>query len=138
MPLDRNCINYHYRLGRLVAVIEAIEKPDLCFSSRVFDNAGQKLRPLLDFAMKNSGHVLSKELFELAPVGLNERKLPFESIGNTNHGTAYWLGYHHEKSYIEKNFAGCLGIVKTEVEHHIPERIEAPAIERAAIEELRR
>ena len=138
MSLDRECKNYHYRLGRLVAVVEAIENPDVCFSSRVFDNAGQKLRPLLDFAMKKSGHILSKELFELAPVGLDERKLPFESIGNTNHGTTYWLGYHHEKSYIEKNFAGCLGIVKTEVEHHVPERIEAPAIERAAIEELRR
>ena len=122
MSIDRNCINYHYRLGRLVAVVEAIENPDVCFSSRVFDNAGQKLRPIL----------------ELAPVGLDERKLPFESLGNTNHGMTYWLGYHHEKSYIEKNFAGCLGIVKTEVEHHVPERIEVHAIERADIEELRR
>ena len=138
MSIDRNCINYHYRLGRLVAVVEAIENPDVCFSSRVFDNAGQKLRPILELAMKKSGHVLSKELFELAPVGLDERKLPFESLGNTNHGMTYWLGYHHEKSYIEKNFAGCLGIVKTEVEHHVPERIEVHAIERAAIEELRR
>ena len=138
MSIDRNCINYHYRLGRLVAVVEAIENPDVCFSSRVFDNAGQKLRPILELAMKKSGHVLSKELFELAPVGLDERKLPFESLGNTNHGMTYWLGYHHEKSYIEKNFAGCLGIVKTEVEHHVPERIEVHAIERADIEELRR
>lgn len=138
MPLDRNCKNYHYRLGRLVAVVEAIEKPDVCFSSRVFDNAGQKLRPLLDFAMKKRGHVLSKELFELAPVGLDERKLPFESLGNTNHGMTYWLGYEHEKKYIADNFAGCLGIVKTEVERHVPERIEAPAFERAAIEELHR
>lgn len=138
MGLDRNCINYHYRLGRLVAVVEAVNKIDITFSSKVFDNPAQKLPPQLDFAMKKKNHVLSKELFELAPVGLDERKLPFESIGNTNHGTAYWLGYHHEKSYIEKNFAGCLGIVKTEVEHHVPERIEAPAIERAAIEELRR
>ena len=138
MPLDRNCKNYHYRLGRLVAVVEAVTKIDITFSSKVFDNPAQKLPPQLNFAMEKKNHVLSKELFELAPVGLDDRKLPFQSLGDTGHGMSYWLGYEHEKKYIADNFAGCLGIVKTEVERHVPERIEAPAIERAAIEELRR
>lgn len=138
MSLDRNCINYHYRLGRLVAVVEAVSKIDITFSSKVFDNPAQKLPPQLNFAMGKKNHVLSKELFELAPVGLDERKLPFQSLGDTGHGMSYWLGYEHEKKYIADNFGGCLGIVKTTVEIHTPDVVEFKQEEVKAIEDLRR
>ena len=138
MGLDRNCINYHYRLGRLVAVVEAVTKIDITFSSKVFDNPAQKLPPQLNFAMEKKNHVLSKELFELAPVWLDERKLPFQSLGDTGHGMSYWLGYEHEKKYIADNFVGCLGIVKTTVETHTPDVVEFNPEEVKAIEDLRR
>ena len=138
MGLDRNCINYHYRLGRLVAVVEAVTKIDITFSSKVFDNPAQKLPPQLNFAMGKKNHVLSKELFELAPVGLDDRKLPFQSLGDTGHGMSYWLGYEHEKNYIVDNFGGCLGIVKTTVETHTPDVVEFKPEEVKAIEDLRR
>lgn len=138
MCLDRNCINYHYRLGRLVAVVEAVTKIDITFSSKVFDNPAQKLPPQLNFAMEKKNHVLSKELFELAPVGLDERKLPFQRLGDTGHGMSYWLGYEHEKKYIADNFGGCLGIVKTTVETHTPDVVEFKPEEVKAIEDLRR
>ena len=138
MGLDRNCINYYYRLGRLVSVVESVTKIDITFSSKVFDNPAQKLPPQLNFAMKKKNHVLSKELFELAPVGLDERKLPFQSLGDTGHGMSYWLGYEHEKKYIADNFGGCLGIVKTTVEIHTPEVVEFQPEEVKAIEDLRR
>lgn len=138
MGLDRNCINYHYRLGRLVAVVEAVTKIDITFSSKVFDNPAQKLPPQLNFAMEKKNHVLSKELFELAPVGLDERKLTFQSLGDTGHGMSYWLGYEHEKKYIADNFGGCLGIVKTTVETYTPDVVEFKPEEVKAIEDLRR
>lgn len=138
MGFDRNCINYHYRLGRLVAVVEAVTKSDMTFSSKVFDNPAQKLPPQLNFAMEKKNHALSKELFELAPVGLDDRKLPFQSIGDTSHGMSYWLGYEHEKKYIADNFGESLGIVKTTVEVHTPDVVEFKPEEVKAIEELHR
>lgn len=138
MGLDRNCINYHYSLGRLVAVVEAVTKSDMTFSSKVFDNPAQKLPPQLNFAMKKKNHALSKELFELAPVGLDDRKLPFQSLGDTGHGMSYWLGYEHEKKYIADNFGESLGIVKTTVEVHTPDVVEFKPEEVKTIEELHR
>lgn len=138
MPLDRECKNYHYRLGRMVAVVEAVTKSDITFSSKVFENPAQKLPPQLNFAMEKKNHALSKELFELAPVGLDDRKLPFQSLGDTGHGMSYWLGYEHEKKYISDNFGECLGIVKTTVEIHTPEVVEFQPEEVKAIEKLHR
>lgn len=143
MPLDRECKNYHYSLGRLVAVVEAIENPDVCFSSRVFDNAVQKLLPVLRDTLNRANkatekHPLTDELFELAPVGLDERKLPFQSLGDTGHGMTYWLGYEHEKKYIADNYPSLYGEAVTEVPHHVPEHVDVPAEGIAPVKELHR
>lgn len=143
MALDRDCKNYFYRLGRLVAVVEKMAKVPQTFSGSVYDNAEQKLLPDLRDTLNNANkvtekHPLTDELFELASVGLDERKIPFECIGNTGHGMTYWLGYEHEKKYIMDNYPSLCGMAVTEVYYHVPEHVEVPAGGIVPVKELHR
>lgn len=121
MALDKENKSFYYNLGRAVAVVELMNGVELV--RQVNDNAAQKLSYELREALKKQNHNLIQELVEPADIVLKE-ELPSKVL-EPEQGNVYWVGYYHEKSYIDNTYHGIYGKVSTEVVEHTPEIIEA-------------
>lgn len=124
MALNKENRNYHYNLGRTVALVEIINNLPHTFAGLVFDNANEKLPYQLNEALKRNSHNLHKELIEPADVVLNQGELPSKVMTAVDPFGKYWIGYYHQKSYLADTYQGVFGKVETEVTEHVPERID--------------
>ncbi len=138
MALSKENKNYYYNLGRTVALVEIINGLKNTFASLVFDNAKEKLPYQLAEALKKDAHNLHKELLEPADVVLNKGDLPSKMMTAVDPVGRYWIGYNHEKSYLEDTYKGIYGKEEITIECHTPEHIDATDLGDNRIDELRR
>lgn len=124
MALDKSNRNYYYNLGRTTALVEIINNLPPIFSCLVFDNANEKLPYQLNEALKRNRHNLHKELIEPADVVLNQGELPSKVMTTVEPIGKFWIGYYHQKSYLDNTYKGVFGKVETEVTEHIPELVD--------------
>lgn len=134
MALDNIFNNFFYNLGRVVAITEIMnDVKNLVI--QVNDNAAEKLPYQLREALKKQNHNLLPKLINPADIVLNG-ELPSQVL-KPEQGNPYWIGYYHEKAYLDKVFKGVFGNVGAEVTEHVPARVEVP-VESNEINELKR
>ena len=137
MALDKNNKNYFYNVGRTVAIVEIMNELPDTWRGKVCDNAHQNLPYQLKKALFNERHNLHKELLDPAHVTLMEGDLPKTLMTVEDKTGLFWIGYYHEKAYLDETYKGIYGKVETTIEEHVPDQI---AVTRDAepIDELRR
>jgi len=123
MALDKTSRNYFYNLGRTVALVEIMNGVERLVT-QVNDNASEKLPYQLREALKKKDHNLINELIDPSDVVLNQGTLPSKVLDSATEGNTYWVGYYHEKAYLDETYHGVYGKVETEVSEYMPERVD--------------
>lgn len=137
MALDKNNKNYFYNVGRTVAIVEVMNELPDTWRGKVCTNANQNLPYQLKKALFNERHNLHKELLDPAHVTLMEGELPKTLMTVEDKTGLFWIGYYHEKAYLDETYRGIYGKVETTIEEHVPEPITVTH-DAAPIDELRR
>ncbi len=87
MALDNIFNNFFYNLGRVVAITETMND----------------VKNLVIQVKKKQNHNLLPELIDPADIVLNG-ELPSQVL-EPEKGNPYWIGYYHEKAYLDKVLA---------------------------------
>lgn len=122
MALDKNNKNYFYNVGRTVALVEIMNELPDTWRGKVCTNAFQYLPYQLKKSLFDERHNLHKELLAPAHVTLMEGELPMTLMSVKDETGIFWVGYYHQKAYIDKTYK-VIGKMETEVYEHVPERI---------------
>lgn len=138
MALDKTNKNYYYNLGRVTAIVEAMNQLPYSFVGKVFDNARNILPYWLTKSLLADRHNLHRELLEPADVVLMHGEIPRRLMTVVDTSDRFYIGYHHQKAYIAKTYGTALGKEEVTIEHHTPEHIDVPANIDNTINELKR
>lgn len=138
MALDKENKNYYYNLGRVTAIVEEMNDVPHNFLGKVFDNANNILPYWLKKSLSNDKHNLHKELLEPADVVLMHGEIPKTLMTVVDNNGSFYIGYYQQKAYMTEKYNGVYGKEETIIEHHTPERIEAPDSMDNTISELKR
>lgn len=124
MALNKESKDYYYNLGRVVAIVQIMQNLNSTFASDVFNNALEKLPYHLNIALRKNKHNLHKELLEASELVRRRAEFPKSIMTAYDHAGTYYIGYYHQKSYLQSKYNGIYGNVETSIEHHTPCKID--------------